>query len=477
LTPAPPGKGAVKLSVIGPSNASSGVRPDVALGGERITEFGVRIIRLDPGTYTLTARSVVDDRYSYDPSPSSETISLRAGEGVDKTVTYTCATGAAQATIVPPEGLAVRDGTVKLQSGSFTQDVPGSGGIIPRLSPGTWAVTAQSIRYLWYTYDPQITPTSFQLSPCETKPFTVAYRPVTGALRVVVNRDGTMTSAPSVKVSGPGLLRYISSTTLFENITPGAYAVEPQDVLEDGVRFRGTATPPDPTVNAGPPEAVSTVQYAPVSGKLTVRVVAAGNGEPPQNAHPAPRVSISGPQGFSASIASYGDFAYPDRTPGTYSILAQAVAGRYYTYVPTPASTTEELQAGERPLVEVRYAPADGTVSSRVLGVPTGAVPRVYLDGNQVNLSSGPSGWTALISYVPPGGHTVTADPISHSGYVYAASPVAFTVSASETASVTLQYEKQQRLPGRLTAPITASGLVGQTAGLASAGKGVAADA
>ncbi len=72
---------------------------------------------------------------------------------------------------------------------------------------------------------------------------------------MVVNKAAGMAGSPTVRVSGPGLPsgKDITGTTTLENLVPGTYAVAPQDLLEDGVRFRGTASPANPAVEAGRP--------------------------------------------------------------------------------------------------------------------------------------------------------------------------------------------------------------------------------
>jgi len=438
-TPAP-ATAYVLLRILGPSGGAA----LASFAGQSFTQYGSYPLTLSPGAYALDARTASDARYTYEPSPSSLAVTLRASDAKEITVNYACATGAADLTVVPPEGMeAVPPGTVRLSPGD--RDVS-RGGLVPYLPPGSYTLNARDVQGGPYTYSPAYHPgQSLDVRTCETASATVAYRPVTGALRVVVNKAAGMAGSPTVRVSGPGLPsgKDITGTTTLENLVPGTYAVAPQDLLEDGVRFRGTASPANPAVEAGE-TATSTVSYAPVSAKLTVEVTG------PSGA-PAPSVRVTGPSGFSQSIGAYGSHPYGDLAPGTYGVQATTVSDSLYTYAPAPATASVSLAAGDRKTASVAYAPATGALRVTVQGLPAGASPSVVkVDG--VPLSANPQ----TFPYQAPGNHTVQADTFTYGSYTYAPDAPSRTVlvSPGATATATVTYTQLQGV-----VDVTVSGL------------------
>jgi prepilin-type N-terminal cleavage/methylation domain len=95
--PPPSGRAVVLLSITGPSGGVA----NVSLGGQTYTRFGLYTQEVSPGTITLTAQDTADGRYTYEASPKTDSATLSAGTSRSFSVTYTCATGAADFTISP----------------------------------------------------------------------------------------------------------------------------------------------------------------------------------------------------------------------------------------------------------------------------------------------------------------------------------------------------------------------------------------
>jgi prepilin-type N-terminal cleavage/methylation domain-containing protein len=259
--PPPPGRAVVFLSITGPEGGTA----DVSLAGQTYTRFGLYTQEVSPGTVTLTAEDTADGRYTYTASPRRESATVSAGTSRSFSVTYTCATGAATFSVVPPPG------TQNLPQGTMTLEPGGTdisrGGLVRYLAPRGYTVNARDVRSGSYTYSARVSPASnFAVTPCQTQDVTVAYTPVTGALRVNISRPQGMSANPRVRVTGPdrSLPLTLTESVTVENLTPGQYSISPQEVLDNGVRFRGTVSPQNPTVQAGETTTVQ-VEYAPAA--------------------------------------------------------------------------------------------------------------------------------------------------------------------------------------------------------------------
>jgi type II secretory pathway pseudopilin PulG len=438
--PPPSGRAVVLLSITGPSGGAA----NVSLGGQTYTRFGLYTQEVPPGAITLTAQDTADGRYTYEANPRTDSATLSAGTSRSFSVTYTCTTGASDFTIIPPPGSQnLPSGTVTLQPGNA--DVS-RGGLVPYLTPGQYTVNAQDVRSGSYTYSARVSPSSsFTVTACQTQSLTVAYAPVTGALRVDISKPQGMSAAPQVRVTGPdpSLPRTLTQTTTLENLVPGQYSVSPQDVLDDGVRFRGTASPANPTVQAGQ-TATSQATYAPVSAKLTVVLQAGG-----QN-YPSPQVVLQGP-GLNRTLTSYSTYTFGDSAPGDYALGASPVQDSLYTYAPTPLNQTVTLAAGDRKTVTLTYQPTTGALRVSVAGLPQGATPKVFLDGNALTFDGAGQ---ATVPYLAPGSRTLTAENVSYGGYVYAPSPANASVSV-QAGSLATQTVTYTRLEGTVTVAVS----------------------
>lgn len=438
-TPPPSGRAVILLSISGPDGGLA----DVSAGSATYTRYGLYTQEVSPGTVTVTARDTADGRYTYQANPHTQTATLSAGQSKSFSIAYTCVTGAADFSVVPPPGVEA------LPSRTITLNPSGTdaskGGLVPYLAPGNYTVDAKSVRSGSYTYDATVYPSkTFTVSACATSDLTVAYRAVTGALRVEVSTPSGMTLSPSVQVFGPdpSLPKTLSATTTLENLVPGGYTVSPRDVLDTGVRFRGQASPANPTVQAGQ-TTVSKVVYAPVSARLVVEL----RGEKP--GQPAPQLAVQGP-GLNRSLTAYGTHTFDDLSPGDYSLKASVVQDSLYTYAPEPLNRAVSLAAGDRKTETVVYRATTGALEVRVSGLPESAAPAVKLDGAPLAFS----GNTVVVPYLAPGAHSLTAENVSYGGYVYEPSPksTSLSISAGQKSTATVSYT---RLEGTVEVEVT----------------------
>jgi hypothetical protein len=162
----------VLLSITGPDGGVA----NVSLAGQTYTRFGLYTQEVSPGTVTLTAEDTASDRYTYTASPRGESATVSAGTSRSFHVTYTCATGAAAFTVIPPPGMQdLPQGTVTLEPGRT--DISG-GGLVPYLPPQRYTVEARDVQSGGYTYSARVSPASdFAVTPCQTQNVTVTYAP------------------------------------------------------------------------------------------------------------------------------------------------------------------------------------------------------------------------------------------------------------------------------------------------------------
>jgi hypothetical protein len=162
----------VLLSITGPDGGMA----NVSLAGQTYTRFGLYTQEVSPGTVTLTAEDTASDRYTYTASPRGESATVSAGTSRSFHVTYTCATGAAAFTVIPPPGMQdLPQGTVTLEPGRT--DIS-RGGLVPYLPPQRYTVNARNVRNGGYTYSARVSPASdFAVTPCQTRNVTVTYAP------------------------------------------------------------------------------------------------------------------------------------------------------------------------------------------------------------------------------------------------------------------------------------------------------------
>jgi prepilin-type N-terminal cleavage/methylation domain-containing protein len=352
--PPPSGRAVVFLSITGPDGGTA----NVSLAGQTYTRFGLYTQEVSPGTVTLTAEDTDDGRYTYTASPRRESATVSAGTSRSFYVTYTCATGAATFSVIPPPGVqSLSQGTVTLEPGGT--DIS-RGGLVPYLAPQRYTVNARDIRSGSYTYSPRVSPDSnFAVAPCQTQNVTVAYAPVTGALRINISKPQGMSASAQVRVTGPdrSLPVTVRESITLENLAPGRYSISPQDILDNGVRFRGTASPQNPTVRAGETATVQ-VDYAPAStnpppgtggGWGAIIITVSGL---PRNASAV--VSVSA-RFVSGSHAGYSFFA----TNGTYTVAA--LGGRVFErgwYYVSGMPYEDFTSWGCRPVYEATVSPA-----------------------------------------------------------------------------------------------------------------------
>jgi hypothetical protein len=169
----------------------------------------------------------------------------------------------------------------------------------------------------------------------------------------------------------------------------------------------------------------------PSTGNLRVTVM----GLPPGTAG---SVTVTGPGGFSQSVASTQTFS--QITPGTYTISGASVTASSVQYTPSPAVQNVAVVASDFTAnVNVVYSQAVGGLTVTITGLGTGSTAAVTVTGPGYSQNV-PSSRT--LSGLAPGSYTVTArDTVANGGTPHSASPATQTVDvvpqSNATANVT----------------------------------------
>jgi hypothetical protein len=163
----------------------------------------------------------------------------------------------------------------------------------------------------------------------------------------------------------------------------------------------------------------------------------------------APHLTVTGPAGYSSTVAGRG--TVEGLAPGSYTISAPEVRAEGAIWQPEPARRTVEIAASAIPVrVEVAYGRASGSLEVEILGLPEGV-------GALVNIS-GPGGFfrtvgaAVLLTELRPGEYRVAPSPVIVSAGKFAAadSVAVIVVAAGDTPA------RAQVLYRRATATISA---------------------
>jgi hypothetical protein len=284
------------------------------------------------------------------------------------------------------------------QGGSATTRTVSVTDTLENLAPGMYQVTAHQVTPPSGTYAPSSAPQQVEVTRSMRASVTVAFEIMTGSIAVSVT--GLPEGAPAaVNISGiGGYNRQLTATETLTGLQPGQYLISSNSVTE----ATGNVYSPSPiaqtiSVSASETPRDVTARYALATGSLNVVV----SGLP---ASVAASVNISGPAGYSRSLASSGTIV--GLFPGSYAVSAAPVAGTS-AYGPTVPAQVVQVSPSLTPThAEVTYVelgqpppPAfnvsvEGMYVTQAVQSFTGAVPliaqmpglaRVFLKGSSPN--------------------------------------------------------------------------------------------
>jgi hypothetical protein len=327
------------ISVQGPAGFSAALTATTTLTG------------LAPGTYTVSASSVVAGTTTYEPSAASQSVAVAASTAPEAVaVTYAANSGSLQ---IVMNGLPQSIPGVVTVSGpeGYTANVATTT-LLTNLKPGAYSVVAANAPAGLHIYSP--TPATQNVTVAAAVTPTVAtltYALNSGMLQVTVN--GLPANVPaSITVTGPnGFSRQVTATTLLTGLVPGSYTVTGV-IVQNGSQFWA----PNPATQSVsiPPSIAATqasVNYTTATGALTVTVSGLPVGV-------SANVVITGPNAYSQGVTATTTLS--GLLQGLYTMTASAVTSGANTYTATPATQNVVVGGGATSSLSTTYALSGG---------------------------------------------------------------------------------------------------------------------
>lgn len=422
------------LSIIA-SGLPSGATPEATVTGPegfaRTVGAGAMLGGLVPGTYHVTAASVVVENSTYAPSTPSIDVSVSPSTTpVPVAVPYQLASSALVVAVSGlPEG---SNGTAVVTGPGAYQRSVAPGELLANLALGRYTITGAPVTVGGDSYRVP-SPVAVDLAPA-TSPVraTVAYALASGRLAISVNGLPAGTSA-AVTVTGPGnYARTVTGAQTLAGLAPGDYSVAATPVVVGGITYSASPASRIVAVAASSSAATATVDYAVNSGSMSITVTGLPQGTPAS-------IAVSGPSGYTAQVTSTRTLA--SLPPGTYTLSASSVVIGAQTYAPTPTTRTITVAAGAAPAAtSFSYAPVSGTLTVTIAGLPANVAAGVTVTGPAAYSRVITS--TATITGLTAGLYTVAAAQVSASGSTYTGTPASasVTVPSGATASASVAY-------------------------------------
>lgn len=436
-----PSRGSLSVSV---SGLPSGTEASIVVTGPndfRLPLTGTTatpLVKLDPGSYTVSAASVPvpAEGRTYTPSPAEQTIAVTAGGRATATVSYSPpANGSLEVAItgLPTDVLAA----VTVSGPGLAEPLQLTGGrLLSDVATGAYTITAARVEASdqpFGPYDPAPAERTVQVAPNQTTHDTVAYTPTRGSLAVTVSGLPAGTTA-RIAVDGPNEFhRDLTGPTdpPLARLDPGRYTVTASEVTgSDGQPYDPPAAQ-SVDIAAGQGATIDVGYTSRRFGSLAVTILGLTGVRA--------NVTVTGPGGFIRPVGA--DTTLSGLTPGiAYTITADSVETPDQIYLPTPRSAQRTIVADQTARDTVTYAPSRGSLSVTIDGLPPGANADVTVTAPEFQQRLTASG--TLLKLVP-GAFTVAAGTVTVGGQPYdptvePAQPVA--VAAGQSASAAVHY-------------------------------------
>ncbi len=340
-------------------------------------------------------------------------------------------------------GGAITNLTLTGPGGSRSLTGPGT---IGNLAPGSYTLTAADASHDGDGYQAISATQAVTIRSSAATDAQVSYLIATGRLAVTI--VGLPDGPADVQVSGPGVTRIVTTAETLKGLAPGSYTVTPRPVVLDGERFASPVEPAVVSVTAGAVAMPVAVEYQLASGRLQLSIL-----DVPAGATPA--ITIDGPDGFSATVAS--SQLFKGLAPGQYQLTGNdlLVAGDKYAALLVPKIL--DVVAGSTPTVAIAsYRIATGALTVNVLGLPNGAAGKVTVTGPggfSRNLST-----TETLRGLEPGSYSIGATSVG-SAVVYLPSPASQSVTVVADAEPAVRTVTYTQGVGSLT--LTVAGAPG----------------
>jgi len=303
------------------------------------------LLGLVPGTYQVTAASVVLGGSSYAPTPPQQAVVVSSGAAASASIAYAVQIGSLTVAI---SGLPSAGAQVSVTGpGGFAQSLAASTALAA-LTPGTYQVTASPVVLGGITYAPTPGSQQVQVSAGAAASASVTYAPTTGAIAVTIAGlpGGTVAA---VTLSGPGGASHqLTSSQTVGGLAVGSWTVSAATVVSGGITYAPSPASQAVSVTGGG-TANRTVTYAPTTGAIAVTISGLPGGT-------AAAVTLSGPGGASHQLTAsqtLGGLAV-----GSWTLSAASVLSGGTTYAPAPTSQGVSVTGGGTAGATVTYSAA-----------------------------------------------------------------------------------------------------------------------
>lgn len=391
-----------------------------------VTASGV-LAALAPGSYTLTAATIVAGGISYAPAPASQSVSVPVSQTpVQASVSWAAATGTLSLISAGlPDGLNA--GITVTGPAGYTRQVTETT-TITGLAPGPYTIAATTTASAGVSWAP--TPATQQVSVVAggTVNAGVAWTAVPGAVSVTVAGLPPGVDALLVFTGPGGFQQQLTSTQTVSGLVPGSYLLTAQVVEAGG--FVYAPSPASQALAIGSSTTPATVTYASTTSVLTVTIT----GLPSASA----AVTVTGPGGFNQLLTATSVLA--GLQAGNYQVSAAQVNIGGSGWTASPANQQVTVSNGVPASATVAYTATTGAMNVVVGGLPAGVNAALSLTGPGGAIV--PVTGSQLLAALAPGAWTVTASTVFFGGDQYIPTPVSqpVTIVAGATAGASVVY-------------------------------------
>ena len=341
--------GALAIVVSGlPQGATGSVNVTGPAGFNRAVTATTTLTNLPPGTYSVSADSVVRSGFAWRPVLTSQQITVSPSiTAAPATVAYAAVSGTLVVSLTGVPGGST--GSVRVTGPyGFDRTITGTT-VFAATAAGPYSIVASSfiIAPLTYSVSPSLVSRTIAIGGRDS--VNMHYASASGSLQVTVTGLPGGANA-ALTLMGPQTVTITGSTTL-TSLAVGSYALTAAIVNVGGTNYAPTPASQSITISNAVPS-TATVTYAAVttSGSLQVTVIGLRGG---LNA----ALTLSGPQ----TVNITGSTTVTALVVGSYVLTAASISASGTTYTPAPATQNVTITSGVQSMATVTYT---GSVSA-----------------------------------------------------------------------------------------------------------------
>ncbi len=431
------------VSVAGPNGFSTSVTGTYTL------------VKLAPGSYTITASNVVVGGVTYAASPASRTVTVEPTlTAAAAPVGYATSTGGLRVSIA---GLpAAASGAVTIAGPSGEAMAFAQTSVTGGLAVGSWTVTGHEVTVSGDRYSPSPATRTISVLASDTVDAPVTFTRSSGRLTITVAGLPNGTSA-DIQVTGPaGYAQTVNTSQTLVGLDAGTYTITASDVVEGSTNYSSTVASQGVSVTSGG-TATRTITYDGQTTALAITLSGVPSGA-------TASLAVSGPGAYSENVSTSGSLT--GLAAGSYTISAPRLTSGNYGYDGAPTSQSVTLATGETKSAIVTYSVSTGALKVTVSGLPGGVSAPITVTGP--NSFSRTVTATQTIKDLPAGAYTIAASGTTSGATSFTPSSTSLnvTVTKGSTVSRTITYSSSstslsidvEDVPSGASAAITVTG-------------------